>query len=109
CCSAKAFNPASLNKFVWVDGAVADITILEATKEQLLVEVSIIQGEWIGTQEVTLYRGYLYLEGPQFASFLSTLKVHAYIQAIGSLEEVYEDETGQRYPVILALQVRKLP
>ncbi|MFQ3621797.1 MAG: hypothetical protein SNJ78_12740, partial [Spirochaetales bacterium] len=42
----KAFNPASLNKFVWVDGAVADITILEATKEQLLVEVSIIQGEW---------------------------------------------------------------
>lgn len=103
------FNPASFRKFVLVDGSIAGITVLEQNPANFTAELELVQGEWIGTEEVKLYRAYVYVQGPSFASLLSsTIKTNDYVWVIGSLEEIYTDDAGVRYPVILALSIRKL-
>ncbi len=105
----KEFNPASFKKFVLIDGSIAGITILEKNPANFTAELELVQGEWIGTEEVKLYRAYVYAQGPSFASLLSSsLKANDYVWVIGNLEDVYTDDAGGRYPVIVALSIRKL-
>jgi len=103
------FNPTSFRKFLLLDGSIAGITILEKNPTNFTAELELVQGEWIGTEEVKLYRAYVYAQGPSFASLLSSsIKANDYVLVIGSIEEIYTDDAGVRYPVILALSIRKL-
>ncbi|GEM_PF-1957328 len=103
------FNPAAFRKFILLDGSVAGITILEQNPTNFTAELELVQGEWIGTEEVKLYRAYVYAQGPSFASLLSSsIKANDYVLVIGSIEEIYTDDGGVRYPVILAFSIRKL-
>ncbi|MCX7786749.1 MAG: hypothetical protein N2442_03520 [Spirochaetes bacterium] len=103
------FNLPSFQKFLLLDGSIAGITILEKNPTNFTAELELVQGEWIGTEEVKLYRAYVYAQGPSFASLLtSSIKANDYVLVIGSIEDIYTDDAGTRYPVILAHSIRKL-
>lgn len=104
-----SFDPASFRKFVLLDGSIAGITVVERNPANFTAELELVQGEWIGTEDVKLYRAFVYAQGPSFASILSTtIKSNDYVLVVGSIEEIYTDDAGVRYPVILALSIRKL-
>lgn len=104
------FNPASFRKFILIDGSIAGITVLDPNPKTFTAELEVVQGEWVRTEDVKLYRAYVYLQGPSFASMLpATLKANDYVLVLGYLEEVYTDDGGRRYPVVVALSIRKLP
>ena len=103
------FNLSSFRKFVLLDGSIAGITVLDRDPANFMAELELVQGEWIGTEDVKLYRAFVYVQGPSFASIISTaIKSNDYVWVVGSIEEIYTDDAGVRYPVILALSIRNL-
>lgn len=68
-----------------------------------------MNGEWEGTEQIHLYRAFVYVQGPEYASVLSsTIQLNDAVIIVGSIEEVYTDEQGNRYPILLAVAIRKI-
>lgn len=103
------FHPSSYKKYVLFDGSISAITILESDPEQFTAELEVVNGEWEGTEQIHLYRAFVYVQGPEYASVLSsTIQLNDAVIIVGSIEEVYTDEQGNRYPILLAVAIRKI-
>ena len=100
------------------DGSVAGITILDEDPTDFLAELEVIGGEWQGTETVSLFRVYVYVQGSDFFSRLGEASAPAagpraifpndHVLVAGNIADVYTDETGERFAVILAHYIRTL-
>jgi hypothetical protein len=103
------FHPSTYKKYVLFDGSISAITILASDPEQFTAELEVVNGEWEGTEQIHLYRAFVYVQGPEYASVLSsTIQLNDAVIIVGSIEEVYTDEQGNRYPILLAVAIRKI-
>ncbi len=56
-----------MDRFLLLDGTVANILILDPAEENFLVQVELVSGEWIGLEEVRSYSCWVLFSGPRFA------------------------------------------
>jgi len=114
-----AFTPSRVSRAGVFDGSIASITVLEPEPGNFLAELEVIGGEWKSLESVSLYRVYVYVQGPEFAARLPRrapaegskdiigLNNHALV--VGGIADVYTDEKGDRFAVILARHIRIIP
>lgn len=113
------FDVAKHGKIVIFDGSVATVTILDKNPESFVAELEIVGGEWQGLESVVLYRVYVYVQGPEFARRLperpptapgeSVISQNDHALIVGNIADVYTDEKGNRFAVVLAHYVRIIP
>jgi hypothetical protein len=56
-----------MDRFLLLDGTVTNILVLDADKENYLVQAELVSGEWIGLDEVRSYSCWVLFSGPRFA------------------------------------------
>jgi hypothetical protein len=64
--TAKAYG--LMDRFLLLDGTVTNVLVLDSDKENYLVQVELVSGEWIGLDEVRSYSCWVLFSGPRFAT-----------------------------------------
>lgn len=101
-----------VNKALILDGDIGTITVYEDTDMSFVVEFELLNGTWVGQEQVELYRAYMVCEGPEFRSLFSPqsqtrLKSGQTILVVGSYEGLgldYDEKT--LVPVIKVINIR---
>lgn len=100
------------DRAIILDGDIGTLTIYEDTDQAFVVELELLNGTWIGDEQVELYRTYVICEGSRFRPFFSPqsrtrLKSGQTILVLGSYEGLgldYDEKTP--VPVVRALDIR---
>ncbi|MDR1932136.1 MAG: hypothetical protein LBQ57_04835 [Spirochaetales bacterium] len=118
---APGFNPAAHGRAVIFDGSVAGILVFNPDPAEFMAEIEVAGGEWEGLENVSLFRVFVYVLGPDFAGRLETpdsgsaaradaITMNCRLLIAGSLDSVYTDEAdGKNYAIILAHYIRVIP
>ncbi|MFP4363608.1 MAG: hypothetical protein ACLFR1_07035 [Spirochaetia bacterium] len=61
------YNQLSMDKFYLIQGSIGSIIVAERDPENFLAEIEIVNGEWVGLDEIRMYRCFVQLAGPDFA------------------------------------------
>lgn len=114
-----AFKVSRVSRSVIFDGSVAAITILEPDPGSFTAELEVIGGEWSSLDTVSLHRVYVYVQGPDFARRFpgkgpspgreNLIGLNNHVLVVGEIVDIYADEGGNRFAVILARHVRVIP
>ena len=96
------------------DGTVTSIFVHNPDPAEFLAELVVAGGEWEGPDEVSLFRVYIYVLGPEFAQRIDSenpdIRQSTRLLIVGVIDSVYTDETdGKNYAVILAHHIRVIP
>ncbi len=110
------FNPEKYGKILIFDGSVSTITLVEKNPASFSAELVVVNGEWKGTEDVSLFQSFVYAEGPEFAKRLperrpkepgpGLISQNDHVLVVGRIADVYVDEKGNRFPVIVAYYIR---
>lgn len=110
------FNPDKIGKVLVFDGSVSTITVVDKNPASFSAELVVVDGEWKGTEDVLIYQSFVYAEGPDFAKRLPERKPknpgpelisqNDHVLVVGRIADVFVDEKGNRFPVILAYYIR---
>ena len=113
-----SFNPEKFGKILVFDGSISAITLVDKNPSSFSAELVVVNGEWKGTEEVSLFQAFVYAEGPGFAKRLPERKPRTaepglisqndHILVVGRVADVYIDEKGNRYPIVAAYYIRVL-
>jgi hypothetical protein len=106
------FDLSAYDRALIFDGSVAGIQVINPDPAEFMAEIEVIGGEWEGLEKVSLFRVFVYALGPEFAGRLSSpdsIARHNHVLVAGTIADVYEDETGSLYAVILAHYIRVIP
>jgi hypothetical protein len=108
------FDLSAHGRAVIFDGSVAGIEVINPDPAEFAAEIELVGGEWEGLEKVSLYRVFVYVQGPEFARRLSgespgAIARHNRVLVAGTIAGAYEDETGALYALILAYHVRVIP
>ncbi len=105
-------------KLIIIDGSVASRTVVNKEEQDFLAELELIDGKWIGVEEVEVYKCYVQLKGPEFSARIPArrtrnklpdeIELNSRVMIIGRVVSSRKDSTGTVFPVIEALFVRPL-
>lgn len=97
-----------------LDGDIGTITVHEDTDKNFIAEVELLNGTWVGEEQVDLYRTYIICEGLRFRSWFSPqsqtrLKPGQTVLILASYEGLGEDYDGKTLvPIVKALALRHI-
>lgn len=111
-------GPAGLtDKLLVLTGAVASVQFLGGEGEGFVAALELVEGEWIGVQDVHMYKAYLIVYGADFEARLpekrsrdgveNEIMVNSQILAIGRIVDVDTSESGL-IPIIECYYIREL-
>jgi len=114
--AAKTQNDRDIptDKALILDGDIGTVTIHEDTDASFVVELELLNGIWVGEEQVELYRTYVICEGTQFRSLFSAqspsrLKSGQTIIVLASYEGLGIDYDGKTpVTVVKAIDIRRL-
>ena len=105
-------------KLIIIDGSVVSRTVVNKEEQDFLAELELINGKWIGLEEVEVYKCYVQLKGPEFSSRIparrtrnklpNEIELNSRVIVVGRVVSFRKDRTGSVLPVIEALFVRTL-
>lgn len=105
------------DKYLLIEGIVSSRQVVQQQKENYLAVLEISSGDWSGGQELEMYRCYFRLEGADFAGTVPAgrggggpdeIPLHAHVLAIGTYLGYGQDNQGNRFPVLKALEIKQL-
>lgn len=106
------------DSFFIIDGAVASRRVVQSDRESFLGELELVNGEWVGVEEVLLYRCIVQLVGPEFFEAIparrsrranpAEIALNTRLLIVGKLTELRILENGQAIPVLQAYYIRTL-
>lgn len=113
--NANNINP---DQYIVINGTVSAREVLNPDKENFVGILELSSGEWLGVEDVEIYRCYIQLEGSDFSSAIPVrrsrkpkpeeIKLNTNILVLGKYLGYSEDETGNKYPVIKGFRIRKI-
>ena len=106
------------DRLVLIDGTVVSRLVIDANADTYVGQIELIGGEWIGVEEVVMYRCLLLLEGPKFANAIPArrsrtkhpdeIDLNSRILVVGSLLGLFDMEDGTTVAVLDAIHVRQM-
>jgi hypothetical protein len=116
---ATANQPVSTGgKLVVLNGVAETIQNLSNDPKQFYALIELIDGKWQGLQSVSLYRCYVLVQGPQFASQVllrsqknpppDAVDVNSQLLVVGDVKGVVAAPDGSNVPVVEAYFLRRL-
>lgn len=111
-------NDIDMNRYIILDGSVSGREVLFADEENFIGMFEISYGEWEGLENVVMYKCLVQVQGLEFASMIpvrrsrtpnpAEVALNTHILVLGKYLGYSEDESGQKYPVIEGIKVRKI-
>jgi hypothetical protein len=103
-------------RYLLIEGIVSSRQLIQAEEANYFAILELSSGEWGDEQDLEMYRCYFRLEGPEFYGMVpegrrggpQEIPLHAHVLAIGTYLGYGEDNQGNRFPVLRALEVRVL-
>ena len=106
------------DRLVLIDGTVASRLVIEGNPENYVGQIELIGGEWIGVEDVVMYRCFLLLEGPEFANAIPArrsrtkhpdeIDLNSRILVVGSLLGLFDMDDGTTVAVLDAIHIRQM-
>lgn len=103
-------------KYLILEGSVASTLLLDPNEETYWAIVELVAGEWIGLEEIEVYRVFVYLEGPQFSNRVvermprdpgpEIIQNNTDLTVVASFLGVTDGGDGTDVPVVGAIAVR---
>lgn len=66
--TAERTDAVTTEKAVVLDGAISAIQIIDAEAENFAAELNIVDGKWLGLEDVKMYSCVVEVKGPEFAA-----------------------------------------
>ncbi len=111
-------NDIDMDRYIILDGVVSGREVLYADEESFVGMFEISYGEWEGLESVAMYKCFIQVQGLEFASMIpvrrsrtpnpAEIALNTHILVLGKYLGYTEDETGQKYPVVEGLKIRKI-
>ena len=112
-------NLASLvDRVLIIDGTVASRDVYDSSPDTYLGLLELIGGEWMGVEDVVMYRCYVFLQGPQFVNAIPArrsrtkhpdeIDLNTRVLIAAELVDIQEIAPGEVVPILLAYYVRKI-
>lgn len=111
-------NEIDMNQYIILDGVVSGREVIYADEESFIGMLEISFGEWEGFEAIAMYKCYIQVEGLEFASMIpvrrsrtpnpAEISLNTQILVLGKYLGYTEDESGQKYPVVEGLKIRKI-
>ncbi len=105
------------NQFIVISGTVSAREVLNPDKDNFSGILELSSGEWLGVEDVAIYKCYVQLDGTEFAPMIPVrrsrrpkpeeIQLNEKILVLGKYLGYSEDENGIKYPVIQGIKVRK--
>jgi len=105
------------DKLVVINGTVSVREVLNPDKKNFSGIIELNSGEWIGTEDIEIYKCYVKLDGSEFAPMIparrsrhpkpEVIKLNEKIMVLGRYIGYSEDENGNKTPVIQGIKIRK--
>jgi len=106
------------DRILIINGTVSSRQLIDPTEESYFAILELSSGDWEDEEELRLYRCYIQLIGPSFAGTVpdpqsrtidpKEVPLHADVLLIGRYLGYGEDETGDTFPVLEAVDLRVL-
>jgi len=113
---AGAWDQIDTDRYFVLQGAVASTTVLDPTPQSYFALVELVDGEWIGLEDIGIYRVQVILEGPEFAGLVparmprdpgpEVLRTNDELVVVGRFEFLPLTD-GSSLPVVRAYQLRR--
>ena len=105
------------DSFLVLDGTDAAREVINGDRNDYLGELQFVSGEWIGVEQVIMYRCILQLEGPEFASAIparrsrnpnpAEITLNSRQIVIAKTVDIRQREDGSFIPVLRVYHVRR--
>lgn len=99
-----------------VDGVLGSVTIIDDNPETYFVQLELVDGQWHGTERIDVFRVYVLAEGPEYEARFPArpspdggelvIQRNERVLIAARIDQVFEDERGGRYAVLLAQELR---
>ncbi len=106
------------DKYLIIEGVVSSRQVIQEGEEDFFGILEISSGAWENGEELKMYRCYFQLRGPEFVGTIppprsrstspNEIALHSHLIAIGRYLGYGEDAEGNRFPVLEAVQIKKL-
>ena len=110
-----AFNK---DRYLILDGTVASRELLSADGEPFLGEIELVQGEWLGLEEVKIYRCIVVFSGDQFSGLIparrarrrseNEIKLNSHVLLLGKFTGTRTLSNGTMVPLIEGFLIREM-
>ncbi len=103
-------------KLLILQGSVASTLVLDPTVETYQALVELVASQWVGLEDIEVYRVYVLLEGPEFSNRVvdrlprdpgpEIILTNSEIIVVAAFIGVAEGDDGSAIPVVTAVAVR---
>ena len=103
-------------KILIIDGSIASRTVIEKDEAGFTAELEVVNGEWVGLEDVEIYKCFVILRGPDFFSRIpvkrsrnklpNEIEVNSHVLIVGRILGTRADREGNTIPVMEAAFVR---
>jgi len=104
------------DRYLMINGIVSSRQLVNEDEQEYLGILELASGEWVEGEELQLYRCYAQLRGPQFFGTVpkprsretsaNEIPLHSHVLLIGRYLGYGQDQQGNRFPVLQAVEVR---
>ena len=104
-------------RLVLFTGTIASRKVVNGDEADFIGELELIDGEWHGTESVSVYKSYLRLEGPEYFEAIpqrrsreenpNEIKTNTRYLVVGAVVGVRETDEG-RFPVLKVSYLREI-
>jgi hypothetical protein len=106
------------DRYLMINGIVSSRQLVNEDEQEYLGILELASGEWVDGEDLQLYRCYAQLRGPQFFGTVpkprsretsaNEIPLHSHVLLIGRYLGYGQDQQGNRFPVLQAVEVRVL-
>jgi hypothetical protein len=106
------------DKYIMIEGVVSSRQIIQQDEENFFGILEISSGSWEQGEDLEMYRCYFQLRGSEFHGTIpegrsretspKEIPLHSHLIAVGTYLGYGEDAEGNRYPVLQAVNIRRL-
>lgn len=103
-------------RYLILQGTVASAMVIDPGPESYQALLELVSGEWRGLEEIQVFKAYVVLVGPDFASRVpqrlprepgpEVIVANSKVMIVGQFVDVAQDEFGDVVPVIQAVYIR---
>lgn len=108
--TAQRTDVLPMEKAVILDGAISSIQIIDGEPESFSAEITIVDGRWIGLEEVRMYSCIVTVQGPDFAARIpvrrsrrevrNEISANSHIIVVGRITD-FRNESGEEPAAVL--------
>ena len=106
------------DRYLAIDGVVSSRQLVNEAEEDYLGILELSSGDWVGGEDLRVYRCYVQLRGPEFFGTVpkprsrekspNEIPLHAHVLLVGRYLGYGQDQGGNRFPVLQAVDYRVL-